>query len=260
MLAKERQDIIAELIKDNGAVTTAELMRRFKVSVETIRKDLMILEKGNFLKRVHGGAVTLKEMPKFLDLSGRNEENGDLKKELSETAVKFVHEGDIIGIDSGSTAIFFAHALKQSFKQLTVVTASTDIFDILCRHENFKLILCGGEFMKSENAFYGFLTCETLKKLHVSKAFIFSSAVSLKYGIADFSAELCEVQKHFIDCADKVFVLADSTKFEQSALIKVCDIDESYTYVTDTSLPSDLKKLYKENGINVITAEDIKND
>ena len=53
MLAQERHQAIVTLLRERGAVTTAELMERFRVSVETVRRDLLILEREHRLQRVH---------------------------------------------------------------------------------------------------------------------------------------------------------------------------------------------------------------
>lgn len=57
LFANQRQDEIYNLIKEKGNVTVDELMKKFDVSVETIRRDLIFLEKANSIKRVHGGAI-----------------------------------------------------------------------------------------------------------------------------------------------------------------------------------------------------------
>ena len=62
MLAKERQIQILALLKKNGAVITSDLVKVFRVSVETIRRDLLQLEQQGRLNRVHGGAVTKTEI------------------------------------------------------------------------------------------------------------------------------------------------------------------------------------------------------
>jgi len=258
MLANERQLKICKMLEGQGAVTTSELMAEFNVSIETVRRDLLILEKENKLRRVHGGAVTEGGMKHFHELSKRTEENSEGKQYLSQLALQFVSNGDTIGIDAGSTAIEFARALKscESLSSLTAVTHSLDVFEILCRHRDFKLILCAGNFMAAENTFYGPIVLDTLSKLHVEKIFLFPSALSLQFGICDHQPELFEVQKMLMLAADKAFVLADSSKFEKSALLKIDDMSKKYTYVTDSALSAKLKKLYRENEINIITEKD----
>lgn len=51
--------------------------------------------------------------------------------------------------------------------------------------------------------------------------------------------------------ADNIFILADSSKFEKKAILKLDDMKNEYIYVTDSSLHDELKKLYKENNIKI---------
>ncbi len=53
MFAKERQNKIAEILMSNKSVTTAELIRGSNVSIETVRRDLLNMEKEGRLVRVH---------------------------------------------------------------------------------------------------------------------------------------------------------------------------------------------------------------
>ena len=253
MFAKERQDKIYEMILKNNAVTVSNLVETFAVSIETIRRDLLEMEKAGLLNRVHGGAVAKNEMKQFSDLPQRNLQHSPEKKELSLKACEFINEGDIIAVDTGSTAIFFAEALKESFTKLTVITHSLDVFNILNGQNGFEVILCGGHFIKEENSFYGPLVKNTLSNLHADKAFIFTTAVSLEHGVCDYRNEFYEVQKAMLNCSDNIFILADSSKFEKKALLKLCDMRNDYIYITDSALPRELKELYKENNIKIYT-------
>ena len=55
--------------------------------------------------------------------------------------------------------------------------------------------------------------------------------------------------------ADQCFILADSSKFERSDLLKQDDMLPDYIYVTDSGLPERMKKLYEENNLTIITEE-----
>ncbi len=255
MFAENRHSKIYEYIQKYGSVTTAGLVDEFNVSVETIRRDLLSMEKQGMLKRVHGGAVKKSNMRAFYPLKERNKEFSEEKKELSLNAIKFINEEDVIAIDTGSTAISFAHVLKEHFSKLTVITHSLDVFNILCCHKEFDVILCAGHFIKEENSFYGSLVIDALSKLHAEKAFIFPSAVSIDCGICDYHDNLYQIQKQLIKCADEIFILADSNKFETSALLKLDDMRCEYQYITDGNLPEALESLYKENQINIFRGE-----
>lgn len=255
MFAKSRQQKINEIIHKTGAVTTADLVKEFKVSVETIRRDLLFMEKKGQITRVHGGAVIKADMKPYFGLKQRNQEFSEQKVTLSKNAAALIEDGDVIAIDAGSTAICFAQMLAEHFSNLTVVTHSLDVFNLLSVQDGFSVILCGGQYLRNENAFYGSLTLDVLKKIHVQKAFIFPSAVSIDFGICDYQYDLYQVQLQLLKCADKIYILADSSKFEKKALLKVDDMKSEYLYVTDDGLSDDLKKLYKENNIEIFKGD-----
>lgn len=251
MLAKERQEKIYSILKDRGAVSASSLTSQFGVSLETIRRDLLLMEEAGMLTRVHGGAIAIGDMKPNRTLTERNMECSSEKRELSEKAAEFINEGDIISVDAGSTAIAFAQVLKERFSSLTVVTHSMDVFELLNNHENFSVILLGGHFLKSENAFVGVLTHEMLRCVHIQKAFIFPYALSIGKGIFDYNTSLLEVQREMMKSSDEIFILADSSKFEKTALIKTCDMKTEFTYITDSGFSKNLYNLYLENNINI---------
>ena len=252
MLAKERQNKIEHLIAKNGAVTTGDLVEQFAVSLETVRRDLLTMEQAGKLVRVHGGAVRKGEVQLFADLEQRNLQHGKEKEELAQCALRFIEEGDIIGIDAGSTAISVAKAIRDHFSNLTVVTFSLDVFDILRENEGIDVILCGGRFLRGENAFLGALTLETLKQINVPKWFLFPSAISLEHGVCCNLEAYYPLYRQMIASAGQAYILADSSKFEQRALLKLHDMSPQHIHVTDSGLPEELRKLYLENGMQII--------
>lgn len=254
MFAKERQSEIIKILNRKGNLNTADLVKQFDVSVETIRRDLLELEKSGLLQKVHGGAIAIGKMGSIAELPKRIEQNKEEKIELCKTAAMLVEEGDIICVDTGSTAIYFAEALKSRLSQLTVVTHSLDVFHILTQKEGFQVILCGGHFLKDEKAFHGNLTLETLKRLHVKKTFLFPSAISLHGGVCDFIDELQQVQQQMMLCSEKTYFLANSEKFERHALLKLCDMRPEHVFVTDKGLNENYRQLYQEAGLQVITS------
>ena len=251
MFAKERQALICDSLKKNGAVTTGGLVSELGVSIETVRRDLLDLEKAGRLTRVHGGAVAAGDMQPPMELYQRNRSHSPQKQALSRLAAEYVSEGEFLAVDSGSTAILFAQALKERFRKLTVVTHSRDVFDLLCDHKDFTVLLCGGHYLRQERAFYGPLVLDALGKLRIQKSFLFPSAVSLEDGICDYQQELLSVQKSIISIAEQVYILADSSKFEKKALLRLADMDRRYTYITDGQLPAEIRNLYLENGIRI---------
>jgi DeoR/GlpR family transcriptional regulator of sugar metabolism len=256
LFANERYAKIVEMLRGRSTVTVSELMKLFGVSIETVRRDLQYLEGQHVLKRVHGGAVSNHKMKSFAKLDERMSENKQLKQQIAQIALPFIHDGDTIAIDSGSTAMELVPLLKERRQRLTIITNSPEVFGSLCNTEGFQLILIGGQYLREERAFYGHIAMDAINRLHFSKAFIFPSSVSLMNGIGVFVHELFDIQRAYINNADEVFILADSTKFETSATIKLCDLSPSFNLITDSGMSEHTYKLYKENGFQIRKSEE----
>ncbi len=252
LLADKRLSLIADKIKNKGAVKVGELATEFNVSIETIRRDLLLLERKKILQRVHGGAVSVGDMITYHDFQTRKEENVEEKIQLGEIVKDLVLDGDVVYVDAGTTSLHVARAIKD--KDITVVTCSLEAFNELSGGKA-KIILCGGIFCKELSSFCGTLAEDTINKLYFSKAFIFPSAISLKNGIFDFSYEDLPLQKRAIERCDKVYFVATSNKFERNALLKVCDALPEYLYVTDGKIKKEHVEMYRENGLTIINGQ-----
>ena len=58
MFAEERQQQIAGLVAASGRASVTDLAERFRITTETVRRDLAALEAAGTVRRVHGGAVS----------------------------------------------------------------------------------------------------------------------------------------------------------------------------------------------------------
>ena len=163
MFANERRNKILELLSRRSSVTVTELTGLFQVSLETIRRDLEYLEQQGALKRVHGGALSMNRMQSYTGLSERSTEHQPEKRQIARAALSHIHEGERIALDAGSTTSELAHLLCDSFQELTIVTASLPIFEILSEKPGFQVILTGGFYLPGEKAFYGHLALDTIR-------------------------------------------------------------------------------------------------
>lgn len=255
MLANSRQDAIRSLLHTEGAVTVNRLVEEFNVSIETVRRDLLTMEKAGLLRRVHGGAIPVNDMVPFQPLTTRLKAQNPQKDALCRAAAQLVNEGDYISIGTGSTPVHFAQVLQKNFNRLTVVTYSPQVFQVLQDKPGFELILVGGKYLPEENSFYGQLTMDTLQQLHVQKSFVFPSAISLEHGICGYQEPLYPQQRILLQHCDQGYILADSSKFERKALYRIDDMRPEYIYVTDSQLSLELRQIYEENGRRVIIGE-----
>ena len=115
LFAEERKRKIMNFIKTNTRCSVSELAELFDITPATIRSDLRELEKNGSIIRTHGGAVLRNkiEQEEVLD----NRKNDDKKMKIAQSAIAYVHDGDTLALDTGTTALAFANALIQSSKK-----------------------------------------------------------------------------------------------------------------------------------------------
>ena len=252
MLTYERRNEICRLIETKGNVALPDLLQRFGVSAETLRKDLIVLEKNKQLRRIHGGAIAYTTAVAHKNLSERYDTAQEQKRELSYYAAQFVSNGDYIALESGSTAAEFAEVLAEKFTDLHIVTYSNYIFQRLSQLPGFDVILCGGKYFREEDAFYGDLTLRALRDLHVDKAFLCPGAVSLSYGLSDNDYTLFPLEMELSSIGDKNYILANSDKLEKRATFRLRDLSPKDIIITDSAVNEGIVTMYEENGMQII--------
>ena len=73
-------------------------------------------------------------------------------------------------------------------------------------------------------------------------------------GFFDYSPEDTEIKRAFIEQAEQVIVLCDSSKFDHRSVSKVCDLGRAATLVTDAPPPDHLADALARAGVEIIIA------
>ena len=113
MFAQERREQIIKYLKEKKRVEVKDLEKIFQVSGATLRTDLRELEKEGRLVRTHGGALYREEEVQREDLP-KSRKNQAEKQLIAREAVKYICEGDVIILDSGSTTLELTRELKDA--------------------------------------------------------------------------------------------------------------------------------------------------
>jgi DeoR family transcriptional regulator, fructose operon transcriptional repressor len=252
LLAHERQTKIVELINQRNSITVLEICDVFRISEATARRDLAKLASQNLLKRVHGGAVkhqtvATSEKP----IEQRQHVNQSAKTRIAQHAVNLLNDGESLLLVGGSTGIAIAKELY-ALHDLTVITDSLIVANILLDQENHTVMMLGGVIDPDERAVRGSLPRVLLQKLQVDKAMLGTKGISVERGLSIESPEDAELWRTFTEIAHHVIVVADSSKFDQSALVRAIPIGLVDTLVTDDSLAPDLQEQLLDQGVYVI--------
>lgn len=249
MLAKDRKKEILKILEKQGSIKTNELVKVFEVSLETIRRDFEALEKEGYVEKVYGGAVLKNNV---LNYSSREKKNISEKKEIAEIALNHIENGDTIALNASTTNLEIAKKIKEKKLKLTVLTNSLIIANELAEVKEVNLILAGGIYNQEEYAFLGEVTAKFFQNFSVDKAFVGVGGISLKKGITDYLIDEIIVERKIIEIAEKIYILADSTKIENNSLIKVAELSKEMKIVTDSKIDKKIIEKYSKNGIEIL--------
>src|SRR5579885_914665 len=103
MIARERRRRVYEAIEESGVAAVRDLARRFDVASITITRDLHDLEQEGLIRRVHGGAISVRGAsyePPFL---ARESQYLSEKQRIAAKAVERISDGDSLILDVGTT-------------------------------------------------------------------------------------------------------------------------------------------------------------
>lgn len=236
MLSSERQYKISEIVIKEGKAYISDLVKMFNVSDETIRRDLTVLNKENKIKKVHGGAISIKQPLREESYVKRVTENFEVKQKIGAYASRFISDNDIIAIDSGAATEGLARAIL-NVSNITIITNSIPVVQILIQkqqHGDFtgKVIFLGGEINCESESAMGSLTNDTLKRFFVDKAFVGATTVS-QCGIMVWDANEGIFTASLIEKAGKTFVLAESNKFDKITFYQICSFKDIDGIITD---------------------------
>lgn len=253
MLATQRREKILELLKEDGSAKVITLAKLFKVTEVTIRQDLDKLEKESLVVKEHGGAYLKNVEDQVRTVSLANQENLDKKELIANKCLEFIHDGDSIILDSGSTTTEIAKRLT-GYHNLTVITNALNIALILGAQPGIEVIMTGGEFKPPTLSLTGQKAADFFKGLNVQKLFLATAGLSLKSGLTYPSISDIVVKKAMIDAADTSYLVADSTKVGKSAFASLGALSLIDYIITDAGIEEKHKALFKEHEIELIVA------
>ena len=252
VMNQERRNQIVKLINAQGTVSNEELIKRFGISIETVRRDLSFLEKKGAIERVYGGAVKKTFLSIEPSYEQRELKNAEEKIAIAEAAETFIDPNDTVFFDLGTSVLCLAQRVERE-KQITAFTNALRTAVVLSEH-GCRVVLPGGELRKGELSLSGSLTKENIEHFNFDKVFVGVAGVT-KDGITDFIIDEANIRGEIIKNARQVIVLADHSKFGIRAMCKVCAIKDVDVLITDEQTPKSILKELKEQGVQIVIAK-----
>ncbi len=111
MLTRERRDAVYQMIEQEKSVLVKDLCERFDVTNETIRKDLIALEKEGRILRAYGGAYIIEGVKNEVHAELRASLYPEEKRQIGKACAGMIHSGDTIFLDESTTCQAIAKEL-----------------------------------------------------------------------------------------------------------------------------------------------------
>lgn len=250
--APERRDRLVQFISEQGYCTIAELSRAFAVSEMTIRRDVLRLSEQGRVRGFRGGVGSLTRSDlKGSDFQFRDLKMGAAKSAIAERALQMVEQDSVIAIDAGTTTKEMA-ALLPTDRNLQVVTHSFPVISAMIGNAGAEVICLGGTLHPESLSFDGPATLAAISNLQIGTLFLAASGLSERGAFCGNGFDAI-TKRALIEVAERVVLLADSSKFEISAMVKICDWGEIDRIIIDDGLSEDYARMLESHEIDVVT-------
>jgi len=250
VLGPARQSAILKAVTARGSCTVSELARELEVSGETIRRDIRVMARQGLVRKVHGG-VSVPDQLRESSFRQRLLQNAEAKQTIARMAAGQVKNGDSLMMDTGSTTAYVARELIDH-RDLMLITNCTEIARTLSRGNGNRVFLVGGELRGDDGALFGGEAVRFVERYRCRVALLSIGAIDLNGGFMDFHPEEAEFSQAVIAQASRVVVTADHSKFGRQATVKVCNLADVDTLITDRPPPQPFAKRLVEAGVEVV--------
>ena len=235
-----REQVILSALRTTGRVAVNDLAARFGVSSVTVRKDLDALERRSLLRRVRGGAVSLGASDEG-SFEARFTDSRDRKQAIAKAAAAAVRDGDVIAIDSSTTAFYLAQEIVDR-RGLVVVTNGLRLATLLMEQSSARVLVLGGVLRRSAGSLVGPIGDVLSSRGRIAKGFFGLVGLSAVHGLMDISAEEAQTKHVMAAACDEVHGLFDSTKITGFGLHPFAAADRVTGLWTDDEAPAGVRR------------------
>lgn len=249
---------IEQYINGRDVVTIQDLVDQFHVSVNTVRRDLNLLQSEGKIKKIYGGAQrfdpAVNPAEKLMAYAERNIKNPTAKYRIAEKASSFIHEDDTIFIDTGTSTVSLLQHLRH-FHHLTIITNSIYVLYSALELPQFTVICLPGIIKNKTASLVGEQCIEMINSYNINKAFMACSSISLTSGVSNSSLEEFAIKKKVLERSPEHYLLVDSTKFDKSSLLTFATLDSFNHIITDKKPSKEYLTYFSEHNVNLVLAD-----
>ncbi|EJR54931.1 hypothetical protein IIM_01871 [Bacillus cereus VD107] len=251
MFTEERRENILELLKKDGRVIAKDLAERFDMSIDSIRRDLSIMEKDGLLKRTHGGAVELARVRNLAaEPSTRYSDSSIYEKAIAKVAASYIQEAESVFIGGASVHCAMLKFLPET--SFTVITNSIEVASKLRECKNIDTYLIGGKVKNSGNI-TDTLASESIGSFSIDVNFSTGEGISIS-GISTATPEVAYFNKRVSEIARRNICLAPHNKLGIDCFIKGESLKEIDLIITDEEASKETIQEFEKQGKQIVIA------
>ena len=247
----ERHRNILEVLSRQDFVELEALCKLLKASRATVRRDLIDLEDSRNIRRVRGGAMSTNTREEALDFRQLSVSCHEEKMRIGKAAAELVEDGQTIILGGGSTVVEVARYLCD--RPIQVITNSIPVAQVFWECRQTEVTLTGGFLYPRLGIQFGPICERMLHGVSADVAILGTRGITAD-GVSDSSALVVASIRAMIECAQRVIMVADHTKFGRSAMIHVADLAELDQIISDQSLAPEQRQLLDEHGVSYLLA------
>lgn len=252
MYQEERRQAIAELVRRDGRGDVGELATRFAVTPETVRRDLIDLERRGVLRRVHGGAMAAERLHSEPAVAEKARLMADAKHRIARAALDYVPRTGSILLDAGTTTGALAGIIPD--RDLTAVTNSVPIAMNLSGRSSLNLLLVGGRVRARTLATVDDWALRALSDLTIDVAFIATNGVSVEQGLSTPDLSEAAVKRAMVAAGRRVVLVADHTKVGEEHFARFAEISDVDVFITDGGVSPATVESFERAGLQAVVA------
>ncbi len=228
-----------------------EVLEALEISEATARRLFAQLEKEGKILRIRGGIQIVQQLGYDYSYQALVSHRSQEKSIIGKAAAELVENNERIFLDAGTTVLHLAEILSLKIQagdlqNIVVVTNALTYIETLAKW--CKVILIGGEIRVENQDVCGPIAEKTLMMFHVNKAFLGTNAISLTRGFMATDERTAKINELAVKQADKVYVLADSEKFQKSSFISYAPRDAVDAIFTDAGIAQEALDTFTNAG------------
>lgn len=253
LLLRERKILIQERLKVDGRVLAADLAAEFRVSEDTIRRDLREMAAAGLCERVYGGALPLAPTSS-LTLSQRVAMAPERKAALARASVGFIAPESTVFLDAGSANLAIAQLIDPDLKA-TIVTNTPLIAAALMEKPGIDLILVGGPLNRAVGAAVGARAQRDVEQLRPDLCILGTCGADAEAGLTAIYFEDAEFKRLVASRSRALLVAVTNDKLGTAASHAVVGMDQVAKLVLEADAPTHQVAAFQASGTTIVMAE-----